>query len=208
MKGEVKGTATSKRLGNTGVDCVSLFDVEYICGFVWWGVCKQSRWRHNVTEPTQDGGYALLWQRYDNNKMADMCYYGSVMITTRWWLCVTMETLWQQQDGGYELLWQCYDNNKMADMCYYGSVMITTRWWLCVTMETLWQQRCPNIQMTLAQYTHLQQQKETERVIDVFYIFNSTVIDWTCYIIFLSAYHSVYCWNRFTNITAFYAHNT
>jgi len=28
-----------------------------------------------------------------------------------------------------------------------------------------------------AQYTHLQQQKETERVIDVFYIFNSTVID-------------------------------
>ena len=40
---------------------------------------------------TQDGGYALLWQRYDNNKMADMCYYGNVMATTRWRLCVTME---------------------------------------------------------------------------------------------------------------------
>ena len=26
-----------------------------------------------------------------------MCYYGNVMITTRWWLCVTMETLWQQR---------------------------------------------------------------------------------------------------------------
>jgi len=34
---------------------------------------------------TQDGGYALLWQRYDNNKMAAICYYGNVM----------------QQDGGY-----------------------------------------------------------------------------------------------------------
>ena len=56
--------------------------------------------------------------------MADMCYYGNVMTTTRWWLCVTMETLWQQQDGGYVLLWQRYDNNKMADMCYYGNVIL------------------------------------------------------------------------------------
>ena len=48
------------------------------------GVCKQSRWRHSVTEPepSQDGGYALLWQRYDNNKMVAMRYYGNVMITT------------------------------------------------------------------------------------------------------------------------------
>ena len=37
----------------------------------------------------QDGGYALLWQRYDNNKMAAICYYGNVM-KTRWWLCVTI----------------------------------------------------------------------------------------------------------------------
>jgi len=48
------------------------FDVEYIYGFVWWGVCRQSRWRHSVTEPSQDGGCVLLWQRYDNNKMAAM----------------------------------------------------------------------------------------------------------------------------------------
>ena len=65
-----------------------LFDVEYIYGFVWWGVCKQSRWRHSVTEPepepepepSQDGGYVLLWQRYDNNKMVAMRYYANVIL--------------------------------------------------------------------------------------------------------------------------------
>ena len=85
----------------------------------------------------QDGGYALLWQRYDNNKMAAICYYGNVMVTTRWRLCVTMATLWQQ-DGGYMLLWKRYGNNKMAAMRYYGNVMTTTRWRIYVTMETLW----------------------------------------------------------------------
>jgi len=65
---------------------VQPFDVEYIYGFVWWGVCKQSRWRHSVTEPepepepSQDGGYVLLWQRYDNNKMVAMRYYGNVIL--------------------------------------------------------------------------------------------------------------------------------
>ena len=34
--------------------------------------------RHSVTEPSQDGGYVLLWQRYDNNKMVAMRYYGNV----------------------------------------------------------------------------------------------------------------------------------
>ena len=48
------------------------------------------------------------------HKMADMRYYGSVMTTTRWRICVTMATLWQQQDGGYMLLWKRYGNNKMA----------------------------------------------------------------------------------------------
>ena len=56
------------------------FDVEYIYGFVWWGVCKQSRWRHSVTEPSQGGGYVLLWQRYDNNKMVAMRYYSTSSI--------------------------------------------------------------------------------------------------------------------------------
>jgi len=69
---------------------------------------------------------------------------------------------------------------KMAD----GNVMATTRWRLYVTMETLWQQqdggyallwkRYPNIQITS---TFAVEDVYTELVIDVFYIFNSTVID-------------------------------
>jgi len=176
------------------------------------GVCKQSRWRHSVTVPSQDGGYVLLWQRYDN-KMADMCYYGNVMTTTRWRICVTMATLWQQQDGGYVLLWQRYDNNKMADMCYYGNVMTTTRWRICVTMTTLWQQQdggCVTLATLWQQqdggYVLLWQRYENNKMADMcyygnvmtttrwricvtmetlFYIFNSTVIDWTC-LIFLN----------------------
>ena len=44
---------------------------------------------NSMTSYRQDGGYALPWQRYDNNK---------------WRLYVGRETLWQQQDGGYALL--------------------------------------------------------------------------------------------------------
>ena len=62
--------------------------------------------------------------------------YGAV---TRWRICVTMATLWQQQDGGYALLWKRYDNNKVVAMRYYGNVMTTTRWWLCVTILHLQQ---------------------------------------------------------------------
>ena len=76
----------------------NVFDVEYIYGFVWWGVCRQSRWRHSVTVPH-----------------------------TRWRICVTMATLWQQQDGRYMLLWKRYGNNKMAAMRYYGNVIPTFR---------------------------------------------------------------------------------
>jgi len=75
-----------------------LIDVEYIYGFVWWGVCRQSRWRHSVT-----------------------------VRHTRWRICVTMATLWQQQDGGYMLLWKRYCNNKMVAMRYYGNVIPTFR---------------------------------------------------------------------------------
>ena len=40
-------------------------------------------------------------------KMADMCYYGNVMATTRWRLCVTMETLSQHSDNVYFCCWRC-----------------------------------------------------------------------------------------------------
>jgi len=57
---------------------------------------------------------------------------------------------------------------KMADMRYYGNVMTTTRWRIYVTMETLWQQQDGGYAL-------------------LFYIFNSTVVDWTCFIFFLIA---------------------
>jgi len=50
----------------------------------------------------QDGGYALLWQRYDNNKMAAI---------------VTMETLWKQ-DGGYALLFYIFNSTVIDWTCY------------------------------------------------------------------------------------------
>jgi len=59
----------------------------------------------------------------------------------------------------------------MADMCYYGNVMTATRWRMCYygnVMTTRWR-----ICVTMA---------------TLFYIFNSTVIDWTCWIIFFFGY--------------------
>ena len=75
-----------------------------------WGVCKASRCRHRATVPAhrhawarntvtlqlQDGGYALLWKRYDINNMAAMRCYENIMTTTKqqiWPLRDTMETL-------------------------------------------------------------------------------------------------------------------
>jgi len=76
--------------------------------------------------------------------------------------------------------------HKMADMRYYGHVMTATRWRLYVTMETLWQQKN---RQTISVYDCTVEDVEyiynkfslyTELVIDVFYIFNSTVVEWTC----------------------------
>ena len=82
------------------------------------------------------------------------------------------------------LLWKCYGNNKMAAMRYYGNVMTTTRWRLYVTMETLWQQRDGGYALLWKRYPKIQitstfavEDVYTELVIDVFYIFNSTVIN-------------------------------
>jgi hypothetical protein len=71
--------------------------------------------------------------------------------------------------------------HNMADMRYYGNVMTTTRWRLCVTMETLWRHAL------LVAYTQIGlYKKKYSHVIDVFYIFNSTVVDWTCCCLFYS----------------------
>ena len=71
------------------------FDVEYIYGFVGWGVCMQSRWRHSVTKPH-----------------------------TRWRICVTMATLWQQQDGGY-MLFYIFNSTVVDWTCFFSSFYIS-----------------------------------------------------------------------------------
>ena len=75
----------------------------------------------------------------------------------------------------------------MATMRYYGNVITTTIWRLYVTMETLWHQqnggyallwkRCGNNKTTNMAATRYYGNVMT----DVFYIFNSTVVDWTCF---------------------------
>ena len=65
------------------VDC-SAFDVEYIFGFVrWGGLQTKSMTSQGAANKMADMRY------YDNNKMAAICYYGNVMATTRWRLCVS-----------------------------------------------------------------------------------------------------------------------
>ena len=60
------------------------FDVEYIYGFVWWGSAS---------------------------KVDDVTALPSRAVT-RWRICVTMATLWQQQDGRYALLWKLYSTSS------------------------------------------------------------------------------------------------
>ena len=84
--------------------------------------------------------------------------------------------------------------HKMADMRYYGNIMTTTRWRLYVTMETLcqqqdggyallWQHYDNNKMAAICYYGNVM--STTRWRLCVFYIFNSTVIDWTYYMFFL-----------------------
>ena len=79
-------------------NCFFFFDVEYIYGFVGWGVCMQSRWRHSVTEPH-----------------------------TRWRICVTMATLWQQQDGYVILHLQQY-SRRLNFFLYILLLLLLLLW--------------------------------------------------------------------------------
>jgi len=100
-----------------------IFDVEYIYGFIWWGVCKQSRWRHSVTEPSEYSGYVLLWQRYDNNKMVAMRYYGNVSFCC--WRCV---------------YWACY--RCILHLQQYSHRL---NLFFCYSASTKWATGCPLI---------------------------------------------------------------
>ena len=54
---------------------------------------------YNTSMVSFDGGSARkaddVTALPSRHKMADMCYYGNVMTTTRWWLCVTILHLQQ-----------------------------------------------------------------------------------------------------------------
>ena len=62
-----------------------------------------------------------LWFRLMGGLQAKSMTSQRYRAVTRWRICVTMATLWQQQDSGYVLLWQRYDNNKMVAMRYYST---------------------------------------------------------------------------------------
>jgi len=70
---------------------------------------------------------SMTSQRYRAaHKMADMRYCGNVMTTTRWWLYVTMETLWQQQDGGYALIFYIFNSTVIDWTCYMFCLYLCT----------------------------------------------------------------------------------
>ena len=54
-----------------------------------------------------------LWFRLMGGLQAKSMTSQRYRAVTRWRICVTIATLWQQQDGGYALLWKRYDNNDV-----------------------------------------------------------------------------------------------
>jgi len=48
------------------------------------------------------------------HKMADMCYYGNVMTTTRWWLCVTILYLQHYSHRLNFFLWNSKVHNSTS----------------------------------------------------------------------------------------------
>ena len=53
-----------------------------------------------------------LWFRWMGGLHAKSMTSQRNRDVTRWRICVTMATLWQQQDGGYVLLWQRYSTSS------------------------------------------------------------------------------------------------
>ena len=89
-KSEAESTAGTKAQIWRCCSIIS-FDVEYIYGFVWWGGLQAK---------------SMTSQRD--------------RAVTRWRICVTMATLWQQQDGGYALLFYIF-NSTVIDWTFFMS---------------------------------------------------------------------------------------
>jgi len=103
----LRTTTPSSRLFGSGYAANHKpFDVEYVYGFVWWGSASK------VDDVT------ALPSRH---KMADMCYYGNVMTTTWWWLCVFYIF------NSTVIDWTCFRFLKMASGCFQnaGKIVLT-----------------------------------------------------------------------------------
>ena len=59
-----------------------------------------------------------LWFRLMGVLQAKSITSQRYRAVTRWRICVTMATLWQQQDGGYALLWKRYDKKCITSSVY------------------------------------------------------------------------------------------
>ena len=72
-KGKIYTWQTTKAQRKSSCRVLLSFDVEYTNGFVGWGIAGKV---DDVipSQAVQDGGYALPWQRYDNKKMAAICF--------------------------------------------------------------------------------------------------------------------------------------
>ena len=140
--------------------CLSIFFLSFVVNFVlshlsiahpwmWLPICLWCTYVDNIRLFISNIRLSFflylywcgihLWFRLMGGLQAKSMTSQRYRAVTRWRMCVTMATLWQQQDGGYALLWKRYDNNKMVAMRYYGNVMTTTRWWQCVTILHLQQ---------------------------------------------------------------------
>ena len=117
------------------------FDVEYICGFVMLGVCTASRWHHRATVPAyrhacarntvtlqlQDGGYALLWKRYNNNNMAAVAdvFYISNSTVVDWTCFMFFHLLMEVRGGGKKLFLidQWVSMSAISSNCFWNATI-------------------------------------------------------------------------------------
>ena len=62
------------------------------------------------------------------HKMADMCYYGNVMTTTRWWLCITILHLQQYSHrlNLFVFFWWCVKSGGKFECGTVGNFLLHT----------------------------------------------------------------------------------
>ena len=86
--------------------------------------------------------------------------------------CARNTVTLQLQGGGYALLWKRYNNSNMAAIRYYGNDMTSKNGGYALLWKRYDNNKTKNMAAT-RYYGNV--------MTDVFYIFNSTVVDWTCF---------------------------